>query len=264
MKINFRHSARQHTQSAKELMATGDDNLLLLAILRLRMAIECLAYELLQSLQDEVDDDTMETWQPGRLIRELKEIDSGIEQDRSISVGVENVQGDTAKEMRSLGTDIRLTAPWINKHWNALGSYLHEPTIKQQKEGKSFNAYSALLLIADVSSEIERVLASTLFATVFKVEVSKTCECGFKMVRREELLRRDGLIVCANCKTIWGANESEKVWEFVRQFHTFPCPKCKAINHIPAKEIHEDSQLNCADCDAKLVSFLHWCVRTKD
>lgn len=134
------------------------------------MAIECLAYELLQSHQDEVDYGTMETWQPGRLIKELKEIDSGIESDRSISIGVEDFPGEPAEKMLLLGTDGRLTASWINKHWNALGSYLHEPTIKQHNNGKVFNADSARAKIATISGEIDRVLASTLFATNITVK----------------------------------------------------------------------------------------------
>lgn len=264
MKIKFRDRARQHTQSATELMETGDDNLLQLVALRLRMAIECFAYELLQSLQDEIDDATMVSWQPGRLIKELKEIDSGIERDRSISVGVEEVPGESAKESRSLGRDARLSATWIDKHWNALGGYLHEPTIKQHKDGKLFNAGTARSKIAEVSGEIDRVLASKLFATNFKVEVSTTCECGFTMCRREELLRRDGQVVCAKCKTIWGADESEKGWRFVKRYHVFPCPKCSAKNHIPAKELNDQSQFTCEDCGTELVSFRNWCVRVKE
>jgi len=262
-KINFRHRAREHFIAATELMETGDDNLLLPLALRLRMAIECLTYELLQSHQDEVDDGTMETWQPGRLIRELKEIDAGIESDRSISIGVEDVSGEPAKKMRSLGTDGRLTASWINKHWNALGSFLHEPTIKQHKDGKVFNAASARAKIAEISVEIDRVLASTLFATNIKVKVSVNCECGFTIARREELLKRDGQVVCASCKAIWGADESEEGWRFVKYYHDFRCPKCNAKNNFPAKELNDQSEFTCKECGTEVVLMQDWCVRVK-
>ena len=260
-KINFRHRAREHFQAATELMETGDDSLLLTVALRLRMAIECLAYELLQSHQDEVDYCTMETWQPGRLIKELKEIDSGIESDRTIFIGVEDFSGKPTKNKRLLGTDRRLSASWIKKNWNALGSHLHEPTIKQHKDGKAFNAESARAKFVTISSEIDRVLASTLFATNIRVKISVNCECGFTIHRREELLKRDGQVVCASCKTIWGAEESGKDWRFVKLYHDFCCPICNAKNKFPAKELNDQSAFTCKECGAKLVLMQDWCVR---
>lgn len=262
-KINFRHRAREHFQAATDLMDKGDDSLLLPVALRMRMAIECLAYELLQSHQDEVDKGTMETWQPGRLIKELKEIDAGVERDHSISFGVEDVPGEKAKKMHSLGKDSRLTASWISKHWNALGSYLHEPTIKQHKAGKVFNSDIARVKIAEVSDEIGRVLASSLFATNIKLNVSVTCECGFTIVRREELLRRSGQLVCASCKMLWGAEESEKGWQFVKLYYDFFCPECEAKNKFPAKELNNQTEFTCKECETELVVMLDWCVRVK-
>lgn len=47
------------------------------------MAIECLAYELLQALGDEVSQEIMATWQPSKLIKELKQIDASVDRDVS-------------------------------------------------------------------------------------------------------------------------------------------------------------------------------------
>lgn len=228
------------------------------------MAIECLAYELLQAYQDEVDDQTMETWQPGRLIKELKEIDSSIESDRSISVGFEDIPGQAAKVMHHLGTDARLTASWINKHWNTLGSYLHEPTIRQHKEGKFFIANNARPKIIEISKEIERILNSSLFATNFKVNISMNCPCGFLIQRTERLLRRDGKFTCANCKGVFGVVESDGVWKFFRMYHDFNCPKCNSKNKFPAEELQDQSRFSCKSCGAESVVSLDWCIRLKE
>lgn len=260
-KINFRHRAREHFQAATELMETGSDSLLLTVALRLRMAIECLAYELLQSHQDEVDYGTMEAWQPGRLIKELKEIDPKIESDRTLSIGLEDFSDGSTAQMRLLGTDGRLTASWINRNWNALGSFLHEPTIKQHKNGKVFNADNARAKFVTISGEIDRVLASTLFATNIKVTISVKCECGFTIRRREELLWRDGQVACASCQVIWRAEQSGKEWQFVKLFHDFCCPTCNSKNKFPAKELNDQSSFVCRECGAKIVLKLDWCVR---
>lgn len=242
-KINFRRRAREHFKAATELMDANHDDALLSAALRMRMSIECLAYELLQTFKEEVDDDAMDTWQPGRLIHELKEIDSSIESDRSLSIEVTIVPGKPAKEMRSLGTDVRLSASWISKSWHALGSHLHEPTIKQHREGKVFEAEKVRRKIATIADEIERVLSATLFATNINLHLTVPCECGFVMKRREALLRRDGKVICANCKTVWDAQETEeKNWRFLKLFHKFPCPTCREMNTFPAKELFEGSE----------------------
>lgn len=244
-------------------METGDENLLLPTALRLRMAIECLAYELLQSYQDEIDDSTMEVWQPGRLIKELKEIDSNIENDRSISIGIEDISGEPPKKMHSLGTDRRLTASWINKHWNTLGSYLHEPTIRQHKDGNVFNPCGARAKIAEISGEVDRILTASLFATNFKVNIAIDCQCGYTITRREELLRRDRQVVCASCNALWGAEESEIGWRFVQLYHEFRCPNCNGNNKFPAKELNDRREFTCKDCGTEIILKLDWCLKIK-
>lgn len=262
-KINFRSLAREHFKVACELTEAGDDRFLLLVAVKLRMAIEALAYELIQSLQQDAGDDTMETWQPGKLIKELKKIDPVIENDRSISVGVEGAHGEAAEQMLSLGTDARLTASWINKNWNALGSYLHERTIKKHKDGRGFDPVKARIKMGEISFEIDRILNSALFATNLKLSVSMNCECGFTIVRREEILRRDGEVDCANCGAIWCAKQMEKEWRFSKLFHDFKCPKCETKNKFPAKILTDGSEFTCKHCETVVVVMRDWIVRVK-
>lgn len=263
-KINFRHRAREHFREAIKLIETNDDSLLISVALRLRMAIECFAYELLQSHYEEVEGRTIETWQPAKLIRELKEIDASIERDRSISIGIEKDPGEGSKTMQSLGTDGRLTADWINKHWNALGSYLHEPTIKQHRDGKIFNAASMRSKLSIISKEIDRVLASKIYATNIKVKVSMKCDCGFTMHRREELIKRDKQIVCASCKTLWGVEEvADERWTLVPIFISFRCPECEGVNEFPAKELNQGQAFTCNECGSDLVLKQDWCMKVK-
>lgn len=117
-KIHFRQQAKRHRDVARAYLELGDDDLMYASALRLRMAIECLAYELLQALGDEVSQNVMETWQPNKLIKELKHIDASVDQDVSIRIGIEKTPGQPAEEMKDLGTDVRFSATWISKQWN--------------------------------------------------------------------------------------------------------------------------------------------------
>ncbi|UWQ10235.1 hypothetical protein K3X41_09915 [Aliiroseovarius crassostreae] len=260
-KIEFRRKARDHFDAAKAVVNSEDEGQLRYAALRLRMALECLAYELLQSFGDDVSQETMKTWQPGKLIKELKEIDAGIDQDRTISYGVEKVPGEPAKEMRTLGTDARLGGGWINKNWNALGQILHEPTIEDHENGRLWDTQKIKQKLEKVATEVERILSANLWATNIRVTISVECECGFFMTRREETLAKEGQIVCAKCSQIYAAGKQEEEWRFTKLFHDFNCPACGNKNKFEAKELTHGSKFACKTCGAQVGLFKDWCVR---
>lgn len=262
-KIQFRWQAKSHRDAARAHLESGEDDLLFASALRLRMAVECLAYELLQSLGDEVSQDVMETWQPSRLIKELKEIDAAVDQDVSIRFGVEEVPGQPAKEMRDLGTDARLSAKWINKQWNALGSYLHAPTIKQQRDGKTFDAQKARQKIEEVLPEVDRVLDSRIFATNIKPTITFTCDCGFEVRRRESLLEKGLGATCANCGAMFGAEKEDDQWGFFHLYRNYTCPRCQKRNTFKAHELKDGAEFTCDGCGALVGIEKDWCVRLR-
>lgn len=262
-KIQFRWQAKSHRDAARAHLESGENDRLFASALRLRMAVECLAYELLQSFGDEVSQDVMETWQPSKLIKELKEIDAAVDQDVSIRFGVEEVPGQPAKEMRDLGTDARLSAKWINKQWNALGSYLHAPTIKQQRDGKTFDEKKTRQKIEEVLQEVDRVLDSKIFATNIKPTITFTCDCGFEVKRRESLLEKGLGVTCANCGALLGAEKKDDQWVFFHRFHNYICPHCQKRNTFKAHELKNGAEFTCDDCGALVGIEKDWCVRLR-
>jgi len=129
--LPYRARAREHFAAARESLAVGGPHPALAACLFLRMAIEALAYELLETYQSEVDFAAMRMWQPGKLIKEPVEIDGAA--DRTVTLTAFDGDG---REILS-GTERRLAAGWIARSHNALGSFLHEPTIRQVEDGRA-------------------------------------------------------------------------------------------------------------------------------
>ncbi|WP_395004044.1 hypothetical protein [Cypionkella sp.] len=262
-KIHFRQQAKRHRDVARAYLELGDDDLLYASALRLRMAIECLAYELLQSFGDEVSQNVMETWQPNKLIKELKHIDASVDQDVSIRIGIEKTPGQAAEEMKDLGTDARLSAAWISKQWNTLSGFLHIPTIQQSREGKHFDASKILKKIREILPEIDRVLASRIFATNIKSTITVTCHCGFEIKRRESILEKELQVACANCNIILGAKKTEDQWKFFDLYHNYTCPNCKKRNDFLAKALKDRVELTCDGCGALVSIEKDWCVRVR-
>lgn len=262
-KIQFRRQAESHRDVARAYLETGDEDLLYASALRLRMAIECLAYELLQALGDEVSQDVMETWQPSKLIKELKQIDASVDQDVSIRFGIEKTPGQPAKEMKSLGTDARLSAGWISKQWNALGWFLHVPTIRQSRDGKNIDAMKIRQKLQEILPEIDRVLASQIFATNIKATITVTCDCGFEIKRRRSLLEKELQVTCASCGAILGAEKMEDQWKFFHLHHNYTCPDCQKRNNFLAKELKDGVEFTCDGCGALVGIEKDWCVRVR-
>ncbi len=105
--LPYRPRAREHLARAREDLARGDPYSTLAACLFLRMAIEALAYDLLEAYRAEVDFAAMRKWQPGKVIEELLEIDAGA--DRGVSLALHDADGT---EILS-GEERRLKADWI-------------------------------------------------------------------------------------------------------------------------------------------------------
>lgn len=262
-KIQFRWQAKRHRDVAREYLESGDDELLYASALRLRMAIECLAYELLQALGDEVSQEIMATWQPSKLIKELKQIDASVDRDVSIRFGIQEVPGQPAKEMNDLGTDARLSAKWISRQWNTLGQFLHVPTIEQNHDGKELDAPKIRGKIQEIFPEIDRVLSSKIFATNIKATITVTCDCGFEIKRRESLLEKELQVTCASCGAIFGAEEKDHQWVFFHLHHNYTCPNCQKRNSFLAKELKDGVEFTCDSCGALVGIDKGWCVRVR-
>ena len=75
-----------------------------------------------------------------QLLQMLLEIDPTADKDSFVSFGLEETPGVPAAVMEALGAEKVLNLAALKKHYDALGSYLHMPTIKQLKAGKGPDA----------------------------------------------------------------------------------------------------------------------------
>jgi hypothetical protein len=138
------------------------------ACLQARFAIEAFAYELLQDYLFEVSADAMNNWKPKAILKKLLYIDPDACSPISLTFEQSTEDGGPKREIH-LGDSYRFSAAWANRMHDALGSFLHPPTIKQTMRGSAANAANAAN-VAELARgkaeealvELERVLASTL------------------------------------------------------------------------------------------------------
>lgn len=255
MKINFRHSARKHVEAAKEFVSLEGSKGLRAACLELRMAIEALSYELLQTYNAEVADSAMEKWQPRKVIDELLYVDPNADQTSHISFGKEEEYGKPSKEMKYLGTDHRFSAKWANKAHNSLGSYLHEPTIAQHKAGKSNQDNKIEVKIKEILAELEPILNSPLGNVNFGAFISYDCECGFMIKRKQQFLDESKDLSCANCGRLYDYEKYGEIWKIDLSTMSFVCPSADCVERhtIGRHETQPGFEMTCTKCGSEIV-----------
>ena len=137
---DYRTDARRELARAKDELASADEERLKYAALELRMAMESLTYDRALAYKAEFPPCEYETWQPRKVMAILLEIDPNADKDSSLAFGIEPSRGVTPDVMQSLGTERVLNMGTIKRHYDALGSYLHVPTIKQRKANAKTDA----------------------------------------------------------------------------------------------------------------------------
>ena len=215
------------------------------ACLFLRMAIEALAYGLLEAYRAEVDFAAMCRWQPSKVIDELLEIDAGADRTVSISICIEE-----GKETLS-GEERRFKADWIAKEHRALGSFLHEPTIRQV-EGGRLPAEAAMRARAEaIAAEVDAVLASTMYNINIGRFVGFECDCGFKVRRKVESLAAPGCLRCGGCGRRWTyvRDDVRNGFKFDRLRGSFRCEKCEKVVEVTVYDMEQGRQVEC-ECGA--------------
>ena len=202
MTQNFRHEARQAISRAKSLLE-GDSvkpEHLRYAALDARLAMEALTYERAHSYRQELPESAYDTWQPRKLMQVLLDIDPNADTNSSLSFGLEETYGVPATEMTFLGQETVLNLSTLKKHYDALGSYLHMPTLKQLQTngGPSFEKLKTRLdtIIAYVATVLESPISNINFGSFI---TGQCIRCGAEVRWRIPFDAQKLAAVCREC-----------------------------------------------------------------
>jgi hypothetical protein len=127
--MQYRHEARQALARAKALLSQGDDHALRYAALELRLTLEAGVFDRLHDYRRDVPPTLYETWQPRKVLRLLLEVDPDADQPSTVRLTRQSEDGAAPSSVAFSETPIdRFT---LKGNYDALGNYLHMPTIKQ-------------------------------------------------------------------------------------------------------------------------------------
>jgi predicted RNA-binding Zn-ribbon protein involved in translation (DUF1610 family) len=257
----YRYLAKERLKKSGTLLSSGDADDLIYACLELRKCIEALSYELLTGYLAEVPLKVIEVWQPDKVMRELLRIDSGADQTTRIRMKLEGKDGEPDGEWQWLGEDRRMKAPWGTKAYHQLGSYLHVPTIKQERTG----ALIDLDIVRKRANEIHQVLTGILDATIwnanFAVSVTFSCSnCEAPIKRRDVVIENGDPIECGNCGQLYDAEDRPNdSYFFVPHSFSWDCKVCSEHRSIMQVHAKDGADVSCPKCGDHVTLKLEQC-----
>lgn len=163
--FDFRQMARESLERARSELASGDRRRLKYVALELRETMEALTYDRAQAFQDEIPPEEYKTWQPRKLMAVLLELDPSIGKTATLHVGVEDEYGVPKENaaMQALGTDHVCTLADLKEHYDALGSYLHMPSLAQIRLGGERDLSKLRERCETIVGLVEKVLSSRVW-----------------------------------------------------------------------------------------------------
>lgn len=254
MSPNFRQRAKEALQRAKTELASGQNERLVYAALELRMTIECVTYDRAKGYEKELPPREYDVWQPGRLMKELLELDPLADASGTLSFGLEDERGVPAKEMKTLGTEKVFNMKDIQDSYNALGSFLHQPTMRQLNNGKDWKWQSMRERCDDLVVKLEAVLASHIFNLKFANITKFKCmngECGKDIRKRLPSGKTDVPAPCFECGAehvvTVGSDGAVSVRPVVQDVHCANTA-CGHVLKLFPHELKEGTSWKCPDC----------------
>jgi transcription elongation factor Elf1 len=251
-RIDYRSKAHAHVRAAREMLKSDDAFASTYACLRARFAIEALAYDQLQDYLSEVSPKAKKEWTPKAVLKELLYADPDACSPVNPTI---SWRPDPAAppQVIHLGESYPLSLGWAHRMHNALGNFLHQPTIRQMETGEpeSDRQHGSRKKAEEALQGLDRVLGSLGFRVHRPVKAR--CECGSLIVRDLDFLNAGKAVMCSNCDRLYNYRFDERRdgFEFWPRQALFTCPDCKTVNSMDAYEFKPGKVLECSGCGVK-------------
>jgi len=203
MNTDFRSLAKEALKRAKAELATSQVERIKYAALELRFAMEAVTYDRAQAFKSEISPEEYKTWQPRKLMQVLHDIDPMLGMSASIAVGIEEFHGvePPPEKMQFLGTDKVLTLADLKGHYDAVGNYLHVPSLAQLMKSGMPDQGRLRSRCEAVIAALEAVLASPVWNSTIGNFVHFECIRCKKPVRKRMPHGEDEVeVTCFECQ----------------------------------------------------------------
>ena len=249
------HEKRAAHKAARELLARDDETVLRYAALELRICIEDIVYEKLNSYRDWIPIDA-ETWQPPQAFKALLNVEPDADDTRTISIARrEGLNVPSAGPCTVIGTDHRPSVRWLKKTWNKLGRYLHG---EWPFSGSGQHLPSRKFLQGVLAELAPFVDVRSVTASFSGPLVEFDClACGAVNKASERVLEVHHEAYCAKCQAHYSVEKGETGYSFHLYDLLCKCPDCQAELVLPIRAaLAPGSTVTCRKCKANFAVYV--------
>lgn len=252
MKVQYRSLARQATERAKTLLANGADDQLRYAALELRFAMEALTYDRAQAYAKEIPPEELSIWQPDKVMRMLLEIEPTADSSYTLRIGEEPYPGGTPQEMHTMGADTVFSLADLQKHYHAVGSVLHMPTMQQVEKAKLLDVVKLRARLEVIAQDLTKSLDSPIWNSTFGSFASLECGRCSKPIRKRIPTGTESVAAkCFSCGAQYQVSllEDKKIW-WEPQTREAKCSTrgCQGNFVFWLDEIKPGAHWSCSEC----------------
>lgn len=251
---NYRQKARESLLRAKNELSSNDNSRIYYAALELRMAIEAITYDRANAYAKEIPPSEYDTWQPRKLMQLLLSIDPDADQNCGVGIGFQEKAGEPAENITFLGEENVFNLGKIKSYYDAIGSFLHMPTMKQSRSSNGHDLEKLRSKCNQIIKSLDLALSSPIVNVTIGTFGELSClRCSSKVRRRTP---RDGRAVhatCINCgaeyKVSCSPTDDQSKW--VPLTARIPCPSqgCGGEWQVWNDEFAPGKRLTCDQCN---------------
>lgn len=255
MPADYRNLARLALARANDGLQSGAPERLRYAALELRMAMEALTYDRAQAFAAEIPPAEYATWQPKKLMDLLLSIEPHADENSTIRYQRNTHPDEPDQPVRTLGSETVLNLAALKKHYDALGSFLHTPTLRQLSEGQGFDETKVRARCETIASLVQGALASRIFNITLGTFSPMSCgKCGNMMRKRMPSGVSEVEVNCFHCGAgyqLTSVDASTVNWMPRQQ--ELPCPTsgCSGTQVIWDSEIAIGTKWTCQECGVR-------------
>jgi hypothetical protein len=255
--FDYRSMAKDCLTRAKAEIASGEPTRLKYAALEVRHCMEAITYSRAQAYRAELPPEALTAWRPRDVLSHLEALDPTANLTATISVGVEHEYGvpPPPNEMKILGTDRALSIKILKQNYDAIGSYLHIPTMAQIGAGKLQDNSKLEKRLLECIGVCEQVLASPIFnVTLGIVATLDKCvriDCGKSIRRRIPPSNKKVAAECPHCGASYSVQSNDDgttTWQPNRPRTDCVTPGCSGWTYLWDSDIQPGKWWRCEAC----------------
>ncbi|HYD64282.1 hypothetical protein [Azospirillum sp.] len=260
----MRERAKECLSRAHALLSAGDEASIRYACLEICLALELLCYEKLEAFIVDLPIEKASSWRPKDVMAAILELDPDAEQDMKVTFWKDDEGGLPGPEI-TLGEYKTFGGKWANKAHNTLSSFLHAPTLDDNRNGRAPNPIAKKRSIEDIYEKLLCIASSNITSVRYSPSIVnfECSECHAKIKRKDAGLIHHKSVECFKCKALYLVERTGDGVYFTLKEAGFRCVSCGGLNVVGQHMLKHGKEISCNKCSFKNTIVRSWAVLAK-